>query len=105
MAYIREFQDAVQSSRLPQAAKALLIHMAVWADYSTGSVGPAYTRSLSGIADATGLNRATVERYLRRLDDAGWITRHRPTLAESRRGVRTWYELTTGKPELGAPGT
>lgn len=100
--FIRELQDAVQSSQLPQPAKALVIHMAVWADYSSGKIAPEYTRSLTGIAQATGLDRRTVERYLERLDDAGWIIRHRPTLTESRKGARTWYELTIGKPELGA---
>lgn len=100
--FIRELQDAVQSSQLPQPAKALLVHMAVWADYTTGVIRPEYTRSLTGMATATGLDRRTVERYLTALDDAGWIIRHRPTLAESRRGARTWYELTIGKPVLGA---
>jgi DNA-binding MarR family transcriptional regulator len=99
---VREFQDAVQASRLPQPAKALLLHMAVWADYRTGEISHTYTRSLSGIADATGLDRRTVARYLCRLANAGWITRHQPTVSESRKGARTWYELEIGKPDLGA---
>jgi hypothetical protein len=98
--FIREFQDAVQSSELPQPARALLIHMSVWANYGDGVIPACHTRSLTGMTRATGLQRSTVAKYLALLEEAGWLTRHVPRVAESRKGVRTWYELTVGKPEL-----
>jgi IclR helix-turn-helix domain len=98
--YVQEFQAAVQASRLPSAARGLLLGMAVWADYATGEITTGYTRSLTAIVAATGLPRSTVTEYLDRLEETGWIIRHVPTLARSRAGDSTWYELTIGKPDL-----
>lgn len=101
--YVQEFQDAVQASRLPGEARGILLGLAVWADYQTGEIAPAYTRSLTQIVAATGFGRTAVARHLNLLEETGWIIRHVPTLDQSRRGVRTWYELTIGKPDYPSP--
>lgn len=100
--YVQEFTTAVCQSQLPPPARQILLTLALWSNYSNGHVPAKHTRSLTGISKATGLQRSTVAKYLKLLEDAAWLTRHVPPVSESRRGARTWYELTVGKPALDA---
>jgi hypothetical protein len=74
------------------------------ADTRTAIVPLRHTPSLTDICAGTGLDRATVQRHLNRLERAGWLRRCRPPVAEARRlHSRTGYHCQL--PGLGAEDT
>jgi hypothetical protein len=74
------------------------------ADTRTAIVPLRHTPSLTDLCAGTGLDRATVQRHLNRLERAGWLRRCRPPIALARREhARTGYHCQL--PGLGADGT
>lgn len=97
-----EVERAIRRSMLPAPARHVVLTLATYADASTGMVPPDYSPSLSTLAEATGLDRATVRRHLNRLEKAGWVSRFRPPAERARKEhARTAYALTI-PPGLGA---
>ena len=108
-----ELAAAVRAARLSPTGKLVLFGLgAAFDDEDPGPVAA----SLSDIAAWTGLHRATVKRWLRKLDGA-WLHRQRPDLAAARRlHITTSYVLLvpgelgagsagarrSGQPQLGA---
>jgi DNA-binding Lrp family transcriptional regulator len=89
-----EFERAIRRSDLPPPSRHLALTIATWADMDTGIIPERYQPSLSTLAEATGLNRATVQRHLDRLETDGWIVRDRPDQKKARvEHARTHYSL------------
>lgn len=90
-------QRAVLKSDLPASARHIMLTLAAIADFKTGAIPAEHSRSLSEIADATGLGRSTAARNLNVLEAAGWIERDRPEVTAARtEGAKTAYVLKIG---------
>ncbi|MBB4711155.1 DNA-binding HxlR family transcriptional regulator [Streptomyces luteogriseus] len=90
-----EFERAIRRSDLPPPSRHLALTIATWADMDSGVIADRFQPSLSTLAEATGLNRATVQRHLDRLETDGWIGRDRPEQKRARvEHARTHYSLT-----------
>lgn len=79
-----EFDRAVQASALHGIARALLLHLAVLADWPGGKVPPRYSPSLSELAEKSGFSRRAVAMHLNAAEEAGWLVRTRPDVAKAR---------------------
>lgn len=89
-----EYERAIRRSDLPPPSRHLALTIATWADMDTGIIPDQFQPSLSTLAEATGLNRATVQRHLDRLEADGWIVRNRPDLKKAQiEHARTHYLL------------
>lgn len=90
-------QRAVLRSDLPAPARHIMLTLAAIADFKTGAIPAEHSRSLSEIADATGLGRSTAARILNVLETFGWIERDRPEVTAARtEGAKTAYVLKIG---------
>jgi DNA-binding transcriptional ArsR family regulator len=89
-----EYERAIRRSDLPPPSRHIALTIATWSDMDTGRIPERYQPSLSTLAEATGLNRATVQRHLDRLEADGWIVRDRPEAKKARmEHARTRYSL------------
>lgn len=89
-----EYERAIRRSDLPPPSRHLALTIATWADIDTGVIADRFQPSLSTLAEATGLNRATVQRHLDRLEADGWMVRDRPDQKKARvEHARTHYFL------------
>jgi hypothetical protein len=97
-------ERAVKASVLTPSSRLIMLVLLTTADPKTAIVPLRHTPSLTILCRDTGLDRATIQRHLNRLERAGWLRRCRPPLAESRRlHTRTGYHCQT--PGLGAEDT
>jgi DNA-binding Lrp family transcriptional regulator len=98
-------QRAVLKSDLPATARHIMLTLAAIADFKTGAIPAEHSRSLSEIADATGLGRSTAARILNLLEASGWIERDRPEVVAARtEGAKTAYVLKIGGSPAAGPG-
>lgn len=88
-----DVERAVRSSDLPTLERLLLFVLLQHADNDSSVIHPRFTPSLTALASETGMDRTTVARNLRRLETKGWLTRQAPPVEQSRKGVRTRYQL------------
>jgi hypothetical protein len=90
-------QRAVLKSDLPAPARHVMLTLAAIADFKTGAIPAEHSRSLSELADATGLGRSTTARILNLLEASGWVKRDRPEVTAARtEGAKTAYALKIG---------
>jgi predicted transcriptional regulator len=89
-----DVERVVCASDLPPSERLVLFVLLQHADNDPVIIPAKFTPSLSGLASETGLDRTTVARILSRLESQGWVHRQRPPVEESRKGVRTRYQLT-----------
>lgn len=81
-----------------------MLDLLTYTDTRTAIVPLRHTPSLTILCGDTGLDRATVQRHLNRLERLGWVRRCRPPVAEARRShARTGYHCQL--PGLGAEDT
>lgn len=89
-----EYERAIRRSDLPPPSRHLALTIATWADMDSGIIPERFQPSLSTLEEATGLNRATVQRHLNRLEADGWMVRDRPDPKRARmEHARTRYLL------------
>ncbi|MEV6344157.1 hypothetical protein [Actinoplanes sp. NPDC051851] len=87
------------ASDLPAPTRHLLLTLAVLANWPGGIVPERYTKSLTGLAELTGMSRRSVMAHLNTAEKTedvdGWVVRYRPTVARARaEKARTAYRLT-----------
>lgn len=93
-----EYERAVRSSTLPGLSRLVLFTLATWADVKTGIIPDQLNPSLTVLAEGAGMDRSTVRRHLNALEEAGWVGRKRPKVADARaEKARTHYRLTLPK--------
>lgn len=97
-----DVERAVLASDLPSLDRLVMLVLLTHADVDPVSIPAKFTPSLTGLASESGLDRTTVQRRLRRLEAGGWIIRQPPPVEQSRKGVRTRYQLAV---PVGAHGT
>lgn len=86
---------AVRASDLPSPSRLIMLVLADVAEVGTAEIPEKFTPSLTVLARETGLSRSTVQTYLSRLEESGWITRTRPVTPEAMwRGDRVRYRLS-----------
>lgn len=97
-----EVERAVLASDLSPACKCVMLVLAVWTDNASAAIPPDSRKSLNEIARAASVDKSTVTRCLGLLEDAGWIKRRKPTMAEMKAGGKTGYRLliAPAKPTL-----
>lgn len=100
-----DVERAVLDSDLPKLARLLALVLLTHADNETAEIPARFTPSLSTLARESGVDRSTVQRVLTRMESAGWLTRTRPPVEQSRKGVRTRYRLAVPVDEVGAQRT
>lgn len=89
-----EYERAIRRSDLPPPSRHIALTVATWADMDTGIIPERFQPSLRTLAEATGLNRVTVQRHLDRLETDGWMVRDRPEAKKARmEHARTRYSL------------
>lgn len=101
-----DITKAVRASDLSAPAKLIMLVLADVAEVGTAEIPERFTPSLAVLVQETGLARSTVQTYLARLEDAGWIARTRPETPEAMwRGDRVRYRLSIpeGVPLVGIP--
>lgn len=81
------------ASSLPAPSRHIVLTLLLWSDNATATILRQHRKSLSEIAQATGLSRRAVTEHLDLLDQAGWVERNRPSLEEARAGTKTGYRL------------
>jgi DNA-binding transcriptional ArsR family regulator len=84
---------AVRKSDLPSPSRLIMLVLADVADTGTAEIPPRRTPSVAVLATETGLDRRTVQRHLDALDEAGWLSRVRPSEREQWFGHRVRYRL------------
>jgi Helix-turn-helix domain len=105
------WERAVRESSLTAPARLVALVVATYTD-PDGTTPVQHTPSFSALARATGLDRTTVARKLKELEDGGWLERHPPRKPDARsQKARNRYTITvpTGGtvplPGLGTRGT
>jgi len=103
-----QITKAVRLSNLAATARLIMLVLADVADVGTAEIPSRRTPSLSVLAGETGLDRSTVKRHLKELEESGWVVRLRPDARAQHEGERTRYRLTlpsdVAAPEVGAQG-
>ena len=85
------YADAIRNSELPPPARLIALSLCGVAKSETGQV----TRSITWLADSTGLGRTTVKRHLKTLAAEGWMRRFPPPVWQAREEhAMTRYVLT-----------
>lgn len=96
-----EVFTAVRAARLRMGGKVVLYGLGAVFDDELGAIPAAWQPSLTELAGWTGMDRATVKRWLRRLETR-WLLRERPDPARARRyHERTNYTVLVPE-KLGA---
>jgi hypothetical protein len=80
-----DVERAVKASDLPPIARHLLLELCTCMDAGTAVIPYRWSPSLTGMSDDTGWNRRTVIRWLDFLEQAGWLSRLRPTVEDARK--------------------
>lgn len=89
------FERAVLRSNLAPPARHILLTIAVVADWPGGTTPPAFTPSLTRLAELTGLSRRAVMTHLNAAEEESWVVRDRPPVERARAAKeRTRYRLT-----------
>lgn len=89
-------ERAVRSEEctLDPPGRQLVLTLLTWSDHDTAMIPERYTPSLTDLVKGTGLARSTVAAWLNKLEELGWVTRSRPSVADARRKkARTVYAL------------
>jgi DNA-binding transcriptional ArsR family regulator len=84
---------AVRKSDLPSPSRLIMLVLADVADTGTAEIPPQRTPSVAVLSTETGLDRRTIQRHLDALDEAGWLSRVRPSEREQWFGHRVRYRL------------
>lgn len=84
---------AVRKSDLPSPSRLIMLVLADVADTGTAEIPPQRTPSVAVLSSETGLDRRTIQRHLDALDEAGWLSRVRPSAREQWFGHRVRYRL------------
>lgn len=88
----RAIRDSTCSLAPP--GRHLVLTLLTWTDNGTAVIPPQYSPSLTDLERATGMARSTITVWLNRLEESGWVKRHRPKVADARRlKARTTYRL------------
>jgi hypothetical protein len=92
-------ERALRVSTLGSPGRLLALTLLTWTDHATARIPAEYTPSLNILAEATGMGRSSVAKWLTTLQDTGWVIRWRPETGEARgRLTRTRYALTIPGP-------
>ena len=100
-------ERAVLGSDLASTGRLVMLALLAFTDNGTAEVSREYGPSLTGLAEATALDRATIARTLNVLEVAGWVKRDRPDPYAARsQGARTAYSLCPAMgSRTGQPGS
>ena len=79
-----DFETAVKASGLPAPSRLILLVLATRADTDTGVIPTEYSPSHTRLATDTGLSRRTVIDHLAAVENTGWLTVKRATVAQQR---------------------
>ncbi|MEH1014593.1 MarR family winged helix-turn-helix transcriptional regulator [Micromonospora sp. CPCC 206060] len=78
----------------------LVLTLLTWTDPHTAVIPERFTPSLTDLEEATGMARSSVAKWLNKVEEEGWVDRHRPTVADARRKkAKTTYRMQV-PPEL-----
>lgn len=100
-----DVEKAIFRSNLPAPARLIVLSLLALSDAESAVVPGKFSPSLSRLAEATGLNRATVARQLNALEELGWAKRSRPSIEAARASKeRTAYALAIGRNAPPKPG-
>ena len=86
-------ERALVRSALPAPSRHIVLTLAIWTDAEIAAIPEEFSKSLSEIAEATGLSRRAVVKHLELLEKNGWVKRTRPEYRAARAGAKTAYAL------------
>jgi DNA-binding MarR family transcriptional regulator len=92
-----DVERAVMASDLPASARLVMFVLLAHCNANPVEIPAKFGPSLSALKKKTGLARSTVCSILDALEAQGWLIRDRPAVEQSRKHVRTRYQLAIPK--------